>query len=451
MATLAPRACEAVNASVAVDDDQGRRVRPVVVTRGQQPSSAVPSRSASLVVSSRSRQQVVDSPRGPIKFAIPPRRAQEQGTSQSRTTPPTTTTGLLKRLSRQLSNSGTQLVRRVSGGKQKQQRQSRSSSPPQQRLVVPEFTLEPPVEQPQIQSVEASTSGNGAPLKRGLRVLGRSRSEAHRRVGVRVATEEERMDELVMRTELSSRHGEDASEVRSGLGSYFWSDSLGLCWDGREQVHPDLLAGQQTYSSDANFLPQPSRVVYASTLSTFPPRPPLRRLSSANTPPPLLPKLTEAQEIAAAYRDANKLPTPPQVCAVHETPCLVPVAPTNSSNDVRTFARSVASDSASSRSPSCLNMPSNINGPDSVDSSTSVESMREASPARHRKSIALAPSPLGTTRVLQRFQLVDDGPVIRSDIVACKSSRRATFDTVSDSTSLAMSATSSIEDWRDCE
>ncbi|KAK4046815.1 Amino-acid acetyltransferase, mitochondrial [Microbotryomycetes sp. JL201] len=391
----------------------------VAVTRAHGSTSGAPSRSASLVVSSRLRQQVAAAPRGPLKFAVLPPRAN--GPNDALVTPTSRATGasLLKRLSR----TGTQLVRRVSGSKPKAHAITRSTSPSQQRLAVPDVVLEPACDQIH-PSLANDENGSGAPLRRGLRALGRSRSEAHRRNGVRIAKEEEKMDELVMRTELSIR-GEDTSEARSGMGSYFWSDSLGLCWDGREQVHPDLLAGQQTYSSDANFVPQSSRVVYASTLSTFPPRPPLRRLSSANAPAPPAPKLSEAQAIAAAYRDANKLlPLSAQI----ESPCKPgPMTPPTSSTEIRTFARSVAS-SASSCSPSDLNMPSNLNGPDSLDSSTSVESMREASPTGHRKNAALLPSPLGTAQVVQRYQLVDDGPVVRPDILAAMP-RRATFET----------------------
>lgn len=57
------------------------------------------------------------------------------------------------------------------------------------------------------------------------------------------------MEHLVRRTEaneravkarvekvLADKEGAPSeSDVRSGLGSYFWSDSLGVCWDGREQ------------------------------------------------------------------------------------------------------------------------------------------------------------------------------------------------------------------------
>lgn len=120
------------------------------------------------------------------------------------------------------------------------------------------------------------------------------------------------------------------TEVHSNLGSYFWSDSLGVCWDGRERgassrfpfdycpanqltffrhaVHPDLLFAAQPYTSDADFIPvaqaqtsPPARVVYASTLSSFPPRPPLR---------PRSPELSPAAQIIAEYRAQHGTLTP---------------------------------------------------------------------------------------------------------------------------------------------
>lgn len=41
------------------------------------------------------------------------------------------------------------------------------------------------------------------------------------------------MDVLVRRAERSV--GLEGTDAGSGLGSYFWSDTLGVCWDGREQ------------------------------------------------------------------------------------------------------------------------------------------------------------------------------------------------------------------------
>jgi hypothetical protein len=77
----------------------------------------------------------------------------------------------------------------------------------------------------------------------------RTKSEAKRKG--RIMNEEEKMVELVRRTEeksdlladggakeleeKSKQLGEEWTEVHSNLGSYFWSDSLGCCWDGREK------------------------------------------------------------------------------------------------------------------------------------------------------------------------------------------------------------------------
>lgn len=76
---------------------------------------------------------------------------------------------------------------------------------------------------------------------------------------------------------------------------------LGLSWDGREELYPDLSSSPtvQHYTSDSNFLPQhiavPARVVRASTLSSYPPRPPLRTRSSEPPPPP--PELSPSAQI----------------------------------------------------------------------------------------------------------------------------------------------------------
>ncbi|GAA5832608.1 hypothetical protein JCM11251_001385 [Rhodosporidiobolus azoricus] len=169
-----------------------------------------------------------------------------------------------------------------------------------------------------------------APLKRGTRVsvMRRTKSEGQRKG--RILNEEGKMEELVRRTEEAgvsapavedgdgaqggaagmqehtpARRG-DWEEVHSSMGSYFWSDSLGVCWDGREKVHPDLLFSFQPYSSNSDVLPphlqeQQTRIVYASTLSSFPPRPPLR---------PRTPELTEASKIIVEWRKVNGTMTP---------------------------------------------------------------------------------------------------------------------------------------------
>lgn len=66
-------------------------------------------------------------------------------------------------------------------------------------------------------------------------------------------------------------------------------------------VYPDLSSSPTVphYTSDSNFLPPhmitPSRIVRASTLSSYPPRPPLRSRSSEPTPPP--PELSPSAQI----------------------------------------------------------------------------------------------------------------------------------------------------------
>lgn len=72
-------------------------------------------------------------------------------------------------------------------------------------------------------------------------------------------------------------------------------------------VHPDPLFAIQPYTSDADYIPVPrgqtsgARVVYASTLSSFPPRPPLR---------PRSPELSPAMQIVAEYRAQHGTLTP---------------------------------------------------------------------------------------------------------------------------------------------
>lgn len=226
-------------------------------------------------------------------------------------------------------------------------------------------------------------------------------------------------------------------------------------------MHPDLLTAQPAYSSNADFIPQahPSRVVYASTLSTFPPRPPLRRLSS---PPP--PTLSPAEAIIAEYRAAHGALTPAlpldPIISNDATPIPTPVAGPSSPKVRRqsaAYARSVASSSSSSRAPSELRFQ---RGRASEDSSTSLESMRDAAPvAATKPSMEVtsvgpdysppAPSPLAFS-TLPRFSLVDDGPVKRPE-EAVATGQWATFTSGDGTESDGSSLASSVEDWRDCE
>ncbi|GAA5890131.1 hypothetical protein JCM6882_009237 [Rhodosporidiobolus microsporus] len=338
----------------------------------------------------------------PITFALPPSAPSHDASAKSpHSSPPSpSTTSFLNRITRKLSQSRTQLVRRVSigknnnsGGGGKNAASSSPSSPVKTRadgeadkenvgLAAPTrpgmgkrssshtpSTSSALARAARAQAAEAVAPSSphsaaageaappapaaaaGAPLKRGLRVstvMRRTKSEAKRRG--RILNEEGKMDELVRRTEdaaggegaqgdqageaagkeergketpaVGGRRG-DWEEVHSSMGSYFWSDSLGVCWDGREKVHPDLLFSFQPYSSNSDVLPpahphqqhqhhqphrpsppppqQQHRIVYASTLSSFPPRPPLR---------PRTPEMTEASKIIAEYRALHGTMTP---------------------------------------------------------------------------------------------------------------------------------------------
>ncbi|GAA5849031.1 hypothetical protein JCM8547_006416 [Rhodosporidiobolus lusitaniae] len=179
----------------------------------------------------------------------------------------------------------------------------------------------PALPSPPLASKSAVAGAAGLKRMRPTMTVRRTKSEAKRKG--RIPNEEEKMRDLVRRTaegegagqeEEGGKEGrksppaEDWTEVRSNLGSYFWSESLGVCWDGREKVHPDFLFSFQPYSSNSDVLPphhsprdQLDRVVYASTLSSFPPRPPLR---------PRTPELTPASKIIAEYRALHGTLTP---------------------------------------------------------------------------------------------------------------------------------------------
>jgi hypothetical protein len=87
-----------------------------------------------------------------------------------------------------------------------------------------------------------------ATLKRGLRVsvMRRTKSEGAPRgpeesASLRRGKKEEageRIEELVGEPAATK---EDQSEVSSHRGSYFYSNSLGVCWDGRERGEFDFL------------------------------------------------------------------------------------------------------------------------------------------------------------------------------------------------------------------
>ncbi|GAA6036792.1 hypothetical protein JCM8097_003481 [Rhodosporidiobolus ruineniae] len=335
------------------------------------------SRSASVIVTSRRPSLRLQNSTGdetaragrsgtrPITFALPPSSHVDATPKSPHLS--TSPTSFLNRISRKLSQSRSNLVRRVSKGSKASPTASKAHSihtspapvsggPQEKENLAPSFvaghslaastsSLAPspvkssPSKPFPLPAAAAVATEGGAPLKRGLRVsvMRRTKSEAKR--GGRIPTEGEKMEELVRRTAgavESAQEGqagegegegeatpvqkpaaEDWTEVHSNLGSYFWSDSLGVCWDGREQVHPDLLFSFQPYTSNSDVLPphlqqphQPRRapptqrrVVYASTLSSFPPRPPLR---------PRTPEMTPASQIIAEYRKLHGTLTPEQ-------------------------------------------------------------------------------------------------------------------------------------------
>ncbi|GAA5999696.1 uncharacterized protein JCM10292_003703 [Rhodotorula paludigena] len=308
------------------------------------PRSAGLSRSASAIVTSRRPSLRLAPPAGPpapgsaprpITFALPPATPTSGGASP--TTPShergnplaSSPSSFLNRLSRTFSQSRTKLVRRVSKGT-KATTSPTSSKPVSVLVGDKENHAAPPspiggavsddLPRP---SALAPASAGPAPLRRTLRVspalMRRSRSEGQRQAP-RIPNEGEKMKELVARAngyvEVAAAEIQpgltrldvqpDAADERSHVGSYFWSDSLGVCWDGREvgkssPLRPDLLFAYQQYSSNSDVVPQ--RAVYASTLSSFPPRPPLR---------PRTPELSPAAKIIAEYR-ATHSPMAPSV------------------------------------------------------------------------------------------------------------------------------------------
>ncbi|GAA6010799.1 hypothetical protein JCM10207_005848 [Rhodosporidiobolus poonsookiae] len=279
-----------------------------------------------------------------ITFALP---ASQKHPSHSPTSPSTSSPSFLNRITRKLSQSRSQLVRRVSKGakaspvsskaqslhggvdldkdkekeKEKENRPATQlgSSVASQHAPASPVSSTAPAPAPIAQPATPSPL-KGANLRRGLHasVMRRTKSEAKRRG--RILNEEDKMEALVRRTEAEAAGEgeggearqktarkpsirEDWTEVHSNLGSYFWSDSLGVCWDGREKVHPDILFSFQPYSSNSDVVPPRAapRTVYASTLSSFPPRPPLR---------PRTPEETPASRIIAEYRAQYGTMTP---------------------------------------------------------------------------------------------------------------------------------------------
>ncbi|GAA5974688.1 hypothetical protein JCM21900_001464, partial [Sporobolomyces salmonicolor] len=400
-----------------------------------------------------------------ITFALPASTPERQHSAN----PPAPS--FLNRIGRKLSQSKTQLVRKVSKGAKTPSRKNTAddkenrgtaeeAATPAARSSVEQSPQSP--ESPESPVVPTDSPAKGAGLKRGLRVsvMRRTKSEGRRKAGG-IASEEQKMEDLVRRANGVQPPAVDHmswTEVHSALRSYFWSDSLGVCWDGREQVHPDLVSFQP-YSSDCDVLP---RVVYASTLSTFPPRPPLR----PRTPPQL--ELTPASQIIAEYRARHGTLTPGTVVgcdspltldeednAATTNAGLVPPdtqlhrrpTPTDDGTLRPRYSPSIASDHSSAYSTpasATFAFGSGINGgPLSEDSSTSIESMTRGG-EDEGDATRVEPMP-------KRFKLVDEGPVPRPFATAAvvtapsvKHSPTILFDNVH-------GEASSIEDWRECD
>ncbi|GAA5922888.1 hypothetical protein JCM3775_006173 [Rhodotorula graminis] len=482
------------------------------------PRSAGLSRSASVIVTSRRPSVHLVVPPAqpqlsrPITFALPPptSHAHGNGALASPSTPSheranplspssasASPTSFLNRLSRKLSVGRTQLVRRVSKGK----KTSPSASKP--------VSVHAADKENRASSEAAAVApAPGPSLQRGTRVtattMRRSKSEGKR--APRLPVEEQKMQELISRTngfvEAAGGAGTVAAgDGRSYVGSLVWSESLGLCWDGREEVRPDTTFAFQRYTSDDDEVAK--RAVYASTLSSFPPRPPLR---------PRTPELTPARQIIAEYRathspitpgtrsrsramsDAdtavgsptpnshlvtplnmdNLTTRPPSPTALGPIDPLVsapldeatsPASPSSPTSPLSAAAahaaRSYASSSASSVAsgaeerfrfgsgsetsagggggPFVLFAPSPIGlgAHGRADSATSLESMGGAAPVgvgTGTRPLA-AGAKLHAPREMQRFQLVDDGPVPKPS---------GPHDD-------AASSIVDVDEWKDCE
>ncbi|KAM0752841.1 hypothetical protein T439DRAFT_323455 [Meredithblackwellia eburnea MCA 4105] len=376
-----------------------------MVPKPKHPTAAaptIPQRRASLaqqpstVPSSLPAIQTTTKPRA-TTFVLPPPTQPSTSASNPQSSPqPPKSSSLLKSIGRKLSQSKTQLVRRVSIGSSSPTPRSSSdnnnnnSHPPPlatsssssasslRPTTPPAIVLDPAPQladksngnsatvqrtssaPPSKQQAQAPTSSaapsltsppvistaKGLPvvvsgLRRSLRVLGRSKSEGTSSDGVQSSTRDSN-DENVPPQNSNPEDGSGASqearrprkrrnpnrvdkedrelppdETAAALGwlygrfgsnrgrnkkddksstgetestRLYWEERLGICWDGREAVRPDL-PFYEPYSSNSDEVP--TRIVYASTLSTFPPRPPLRTRMSASTP---------ADQIIADYR-----------------------------------------------------------------------------------------------------------------------------------------------------
>jgi len=390
----------------------------------------------------------------------------------------------LNRLSRRISQSGANLKRKVSkGGKVPVRRASEADKENRVKAVgTPIAKEEGEREEGSGKEEEKRGDGGGETaqtsvakpeaLKRGLRVSVMRRTKSEGAKATVVERQEEKMEELIVPAEVPVT--ENQSEVSSNRGSYFYSNSLGVCWDGRERgefksltqisrscadfvysraVHPDAFAFRE-YSSNADVVPAPvvtvtsDRVVYASTLSSFPPRPPLR----PRTPP----QLTPASLIVAEYRALHGTITPsiysfsdfdtPPVDVEHA------ITPTNGSplpdsppshdlsfdsnttpTRAQLYAQSISEHSSSSSS---LGEP--LTPGLSEDSSTSLESLaRDGHQDQEEEEEDTTRVQLFVPKSVTRFTLTDSGPVP----LPLNAKPSMVFS----------EASSTVDSWRDCE
>ncbi|KAJ8293648.1 putative FCP1 y domain-containing protein [Rhodotorula toruloides] len=349
-----PREVKTSRAILTQSDSMGASARAsTAVERRGLPELVLPGTEAdggrtSVSTERMAEKRVASSPR-PITFALPPLPSPRLSSTSPQltpnsehanpfaTSPSSPSSGFLGRLGRKLS-----LGRRGSrkGAASSERRKSRDVGdqvPPSALAVTEEKENVPPSTSPRtartgvrVQLVDPGPSAAAAPpspelsRRRSLRVssalLRRSKSEGSspsaapvrrrrsaRRGQDRLWTEEEKYAELASR-----RRAERGGE---GEGGYVWDEGLGLCWDGREMVRPDLLSSTTTtphepYTSNSDFLPSSlpqaahthalsssttsHRIVYASTLSSFPPRPPLKGKER---------ELTPAEKVVREYRE----------------------------------------------------------------------------------------------------------------------------------------------------
>ncbi|KAK4693491.1 hypothetical protein P7C70_g8914, partial [Phenoliferia sp. Uapishka_3] len=161
-----------------------------------------------------------------------------------------------------------------------------------------------------IPRISLSSSGIGV---RNVRTLGRSRSEG---TATMIKSRAPRVVSVEDGEWKAAGHWDEVlQKAKSEEPKLFWEERLGICWDGREQVLPDS-PSYEPYSSNSDVLP--TRVVYASTLSTFPPRPPLLARRSSLTVPPPSPPPTPASLLIAEYRSRNPLTPKPSTYGLHD-------------------------------------------------------------------------------------------------------------------------------------